>query len=104
MLAEIPNAQYPLSFGGRLDPDEPIRLGKQALRVFAYMRCRQWCTLSNIELSTGIPQASVSARLRDFRKPPFGSHTVDVRRRKGAAQREYRLTVNLGANMGLFDE
>ena len=104
MVSEIPNAQHPLLFGGRLDSDEPIRLGKQAVTIFEYMQCRKWCTLANMELATGIPQASISARVRDFRKPKFGSHLIDVQRRGNSAEREYRLTPNLRANMRLFDE
>ena len=36
-----------------------------------------WFTLSNLSYLTGYPEASVSARLRDLRKPKFGSFNVE---------------------------
>lgn len=72
------------------------RLGAQALRVWSLMTDRQWRTLADIENATGDPQASVSARLRDFRKKRFGAHTIE-RRSRGDDTRglfEYRLIVN----------
>jgi hypothetical protein len=35
-----------------------------------------WRSLGAIELRTGHAQASISARLRDFRKERFGAHGV----------------------------
>lgn len=57
------------------------RLGAQALRVWGLMRDGTWRTLAEIEAACGDPQASISARLRDFRKHDFGDHTVERRRR-----------------------
>jgi hypothetical protein len=57
------------------------RLGAQALRVWTVVSDAQWRTLAAIEQLTGDPQASISARLRDFRKGKFGAHTVERRRR-----------------------
>jgi len=74
-----------------LDQD---RLTKQMGRVYDLMFDRKWRTLSEIEYKTGDPQASISARLRDLRKPRFGGYTVD-RRRRGTKTRglfEYRLS------------
>ena len=42
-----------------------------------------WRSLRAIENETGYPQASVSARLRDFRKAKFGGHTVERKRIEG---------------------
>jgi hypothetical protein len=53
------------------------RLHKQHNRVLALMRDQAWRTLSEISDATGDPPASVSARLRDLRKPKFGAHTVE---------------------------
>jgi hypothetical protein len=55
----------------------------------------EWLTLAELEGFTGHPQASISARLRDFRRPKFGGHTVERRRRGGPSSGtyEYRLTV-----------
>ena len=50
-----------------------------------------WRTLEEIEEVTRHPQASVSARLRDLRKPKFGGYVVDRRMRKGTRTREYRV-------------
>lgn len=71
------------------------RLARQILRVSSLMVDGSWRTLQEIAVSTGDPESSVSARLRDLRKPRFGGHTVS-RRRRGEADKglfEYRLTV-----------
>lgn len=53
------------------------RLGKQALEVWAVLQDREWHTLSSISAATGHPEASVSARIRDLRKPKFGGYEVE---------------------------
>lgn len=53
------------------------RLAEQTQAVFAIMKDGQFRTLSHISRMTGAPEASVSARLRDLRKPRFGGHTVN---------------------------
>ncbi len=72
------------------------RLTKQLGRVFECMRDGQWRTLNEIADATGDPHASISAQLRHLRKPRFGGHQVDKRRRGIAEQGcwEYRLVVN----------
>lgn len=76
--------------------DAPLdheRLGAQALRVWTVVSDGRWRTLAEIEAECGDPQASISARLRDFRKPKFGEHLVE-RRRRGEEHRglfEYRV-------------
>ena len=55
------------------------RLHKQHNRVLAAMQDGQEHTLAEIAAKTGDPEASVSARLRDLRKPKFGSYNI-VRR------------------------
>ena len=57
------------------------RLSGQVARVFAFMAFGYWHTLDEIAAATGDPCQSVSARLRDLRKPRFGGHTIDRRRR-----------------------
>lgn len=75
------------------------RLNGQQERVARVMADGRWRTLGEIQaeiearFDTHDPQASLSARLRDLRKPKFGGHTVD-RRRRGEGKRglfEYRL-------------
>jgi hypothetical protein len=43
------------------------RLNSQQADVWAVFKDGQWHTLSSLEKATGHPQASISARLRDFR-------------------------------------
>lgn len=66
--------------GATFDPvQDTMRLNQQATDVWAYMRDGCWHTLRAISQHTGHPEASVSARLRDFRKERFGTHTVERR-------------------------
>lgn len=67
-----------------------VRLNNQAQLVFDVMADGRWRTLSQIATETGCPEASVSARLRDFRKPRFGGHTVS-RRHVGGGLYEYKV-------------
>lgn len=53
------------------------RLNKQAQAVYNLMADRRWRTLAEISEKTGYPEASVSARLRDFRKSKFGGYQID---------------------------
>lgn len=67
------------------------RLNKQARRVYNVMRDGMWRSLRQIEDQTGDPQASISARLRDFRKQRYGGLNVERRRTEGTWF--YRLVV-----------
>jgi hypothetical protein len=60
------------------------RLNAQSKRVYRVMADHEWRTLREVAAITGDPEASISARLRDFRKPEFGGMTVERRRRGGA--------------------
>lgn len=53
------------------------RLSKQWERVRDLMLDGRWRTLRQIADATNCPEASVSARLRDLRKPRFGGYTVE---------------------------
>lgn len=69
-----------------------LRLAEQMRAVFAVMKDGQFRTLAQLAQMTGAPEASVSARLRDLRKPRFGGHTVNRQYvRKGLHQ--YQLVV-----------
>ena len=59
---------------------DTIRLNKQAQGVYDLMKDGVWRSLNGIATLTGYPEASVSARLRDFRKPKFGLLTVNRKR------------------------
>ena len=73
---------------------DSARLTGQLRRVFTLMVDGQWRTLEEIAFVTGGSTASISARLRDFRKQKFGGHVVD-RRRLGPTKGifEYQLIV-----------
>lgn len=82
--------------GATYEPEhDQVRLNAQTERVRRLMADGHWRTLAEICLATGDREASVSARLRDLRKPRFGAFDVE-RRRRGEASRgifEYRLNI-----------
>lgn len=72
------------------------RLGRQLQGVRDYMFMASeygWRTLQEIAGATGYPEASVSARLRDLRRPVYGALVVERRRRGEGARglHEYRI-------------
>ena len=75
---------------------DKARLTGQIRRIFDLMSDGVFRTLSEIEAITGDGQSSISAQLRNLRKPEFGMHTVNKQRRgdrkKGLF--EYSLIVN----------
>lgn len=66
------------------------RLNKQAAAVWRVMLDGRWRSLRSISALTGYGEASISARLRDFRKAKFGAHVVD-RERLASGMFLYRL-------------
>lgn len=63
----------------------------QRLAVWRAMEDGRWHHLSEIARKLGdLPEQSVSARLRDFRKSKFGGHTVE-RKPDGPGLFKYRL-------------
>jgi hypothetical protein len=84
-------------FGGAtfVEERDGARLLSQLRRTFNALKDSRWHTLSELAQITGDPPASVSARLRDLRKPSFGNHVVERRYvRRGLF--EYRLRLELG--------
>lgn len=69
------------------------RLGDQMCAVLTLMADGHWRTLSGIASETHAPESSVSARLRDLRKPKFGGHTVN-RLYAGRGVHLYQLVLN----------
>ena len=68
------------------------RLNAQAQRVWNVMADGRWYSLREIAAKCGDPEASISARIRDFRKTEFGGFKVDqVYVRRGLYR--YKLTV-----------
>lgn len=88
MTATLNGPRDGATFDPFLDTD---RLNEQMRRVFNAVSDSRWRTLREISDATGDPEASISARLRDFRKPRFGGLTVNRRRRDGRGQYEYQL-------------
>jgi hypothetical protein len=69
------------------------RLTGQLKDIMDVMGGGDWYTLSQIEMLTGHPSASISAQLRNLRKPRFGGYTVERRARGDRAYGlfEYRV-------------
>lgn len=90
-------SQLPLRFDGRTVSlaDYP-RLETLYGRVFALMSDGEWRSLAEIAAATGGSEASVSARLRDFRKPRNGAHQVN-RESCGNGLFVYQLRLNTDA-------
>lgn len=87
--------QVKMHFDGQtFEPAHDLaRLTSQLERVKAVMSGGGWFTLTELQRLCGGSEASLSARLRDCRKPAFGSWIVD-RRRRGEPSRglwEYRM-------------
>lgn len=55
------------------------RLAAQMGAVFDLMKDGVWRSLAQIAEKVGAPESSVSARLRDLRKPRFGGYSVGRR-------------------------
>lgn len=73
-------------------PADASRLNAQAVRVFEVMRDGEWHTLAEMSATTGDPEASISARFRDFRKGRFGHMAaISERIKDGGGQWRYRL-------------
>ena len=69
----------PMHFDGHtyVHTRDSSRLGDQMAAVFDLMQDGTWRTLQQIAAAVGAPESSVSARLRDLRKPRFGGHAVN---------------------------
>lgn len=57
------------------------------------MKDGKWHTLASLAKLADAPPQSVSARLRDLRKPEFGGLTVERRVAHGGRRIEYRVVV-----------
>lgn len=78
--------------GATIEPEDTARLSALLTRVMAFMFDGNWHTLAEIARACAGSEASVSARLRDLRKPRFGHYTIQRRRVHGGLF-EYRLLV-----------
>lgn len=75
------------TFDSERDSD---RLQRQLAAVRRAVNDGRWWTLSELALAAGAPEASVSARLRDLRKPKFGHHIIE-REYAGGGLWRYRM-------------
>lgn len=66
------------------------RLSGQLLRVRNAMADGRWHQLDELVSKAGGTVASVSARIRDLRKPKYGARTIE-RRNAGGGLFEYRM-------------
>jgi len=77
--------------GDDYQPDrDKERLTGQIKRVFRHIQDGKWYTVEKIANTTGDPQTSVSAQIRNLRKPKFGAHEID-RQYLGSGLYEYRM-------------
>ena len=90
----------PVFDGPDLNADDVVRLSGQLSRVWEVMESGDFLTLQEIaqrifdRFQVDDSQAGISARIRDFRKPRFGSNFVNKRRRGGSGGTwEYQLRV-----------
>ena len=84
------NTDATLFDGPLLADEDHSRLARQLGRVRTLMLDGQWRSLQEIADATHDPPASVSARLRDLRKPRFGGHNVE-RKNCGKGLFQYRI-------------
>jgi hypothetical protein len=92
------------TFGGETyDPTRDyVRLTGQLKRTWDVMKDGRWRTLAQIARETSAlrpkggwdSEASISARLRDFRKPKFGAYDVDAKN-VGGGLWQYRLLISV---------
>ena len=82
--------------GAYVTKKDDERLTKQQKEIFDYMKDGQWYRLRDIANSTNHPESSVSAQIRNLRKPRFGGYTVETRyvKTENGGLYEYRLEVN----------
>jgi hypothetical protein len=59
---------------------DQARLSGQLKAVRYVLLDNRWHTLGEIAQRVGGSEAGVSARIRDLRKPRFGSHTIEKQR------------------------
>ena len=87
-------AQAELFFDGPdVEPADAERLHTLLGRVLEVMRDGRWRTLAEIKAVAGGSETSVSARLRDLRKPKWGGFRVERRRTATHGLWEYRVEV-----------
>ena len=92
----VPGAKAPVKFDGKTYNAtlDKVRLSGALEKVYRAAKDGTWHTLEHLSWVAGCTESSASARLRDLRKPRFGSHTVNRRRTAKPGIYEYQLIVN----------
>ena len=89
------NEQKPQDFEGQTytRANDHSRLTRQLYAIYQIMRDHHWHTLFDLDRETHHQYAltSISARLRDLRKPKWGGYTVLRRRVQSAGTWEYQI-------------
>ena len=72
------------------------RLTGQLEKIYDLMKDGRYRTLAEMRMRLGYPEASISAQLRNLKKPAFGSHTLNKRSRgnRDIGLWEYQLLIN----------
>lgn len=73
------------------DPSDAPRLSGQLLAVYRAMLDGNWHTLEELAAIANGSTQSVSARLRDLRKPLGGSHTIERQKVSNSGLYRYRM-------------
>lgn len=89
--------------GTDLRREDHSRLRKQFSEVQQLMSDGKWRTLREIGGALRFPEASVSARLRDMRKPKFGAYVVERRRVMDSTYYEYRVIPRAASSKNRLD-
>lgn len=92
---EARDAPLPVALPSASAPDQApllggLSTGRQLGIVWDVMRDGGWHTLAELARATDMPEASISARLRDLRKPEHGGWTVS-KRGAGGGKFAYRV-------------
>ena len=82
-MSQMPNAMPDHDGDTYQRGADKLRLNSQQLDIYRCMRDGRWWTLAALSRAAGHPEASVSARIRDFRKDKFGQFLVDSERVPG---------------------
>lgn len=79
------------------EESDAVHLGEQQRAVMEYMADGGWHTLAEISAAVEAPEASVSARIRDMRKPEFGGVEIDRERSPDSNAFRYRMRPRVDA-------
>lgn len=94
LLSWIPPNPIPIGGATFNESRDGKRLSRQAQIVFDAIKDGEWFLPDQLEALTGFNWASISARLRDFRKPEFRLNATVEREFVADGVFRYRLVMN----------